>query len=107
MVFKTNDEKLYDELMLVVKLFYTKEEIENANISIKHTIDLSYDAITNTINVTNNKCHTFSRIDRTTNKVKSHPYKYYKRYSKLILYKALSNNFQPAIVPFVAVISPS
>lgn len=91
MTLKTNDEKLYDELMLVLKLFYTKEEIETAKNIISHTIDIDYENITNTITINGKKCHTFSRVDKSNERIKNNPYKYYKRYSKLLLYKALSS----------------
>lgn len=91
MTLKTNDEKLYDELMLVLKLFYTKEEIDNAKNDIFHTIEIDYKTITNIISVNGKKSHTFSRIDTINEKIKNNPYKYYKRYSKLLLYKALSS----------------
>ncbi len=91
MTLKTNDEKLYDELMLVLKLFYTKEEIETAKNIISHTIDIDYENITNTITINGKKCHTFSRVDKSNERIKNNPYKYYKRYSKLLLYKTLSS----------------
>lgn len=91
MTLKTNDEKLYDELILVLKLFYTKEEIETAKNVIIHTIDINYENITNIITINGKKCHTFSRVDKSNERIKNNPYKYYKRYSKLLLYKALSS----------------
>ena len=90
MTLTTNDQKLYDELLLIVKLFFNNDEIEKNNFIIEHNINIDYDTITNFVKITNKKCHTFSRTDVLNNVKENNKYKYYKRYSKLLLYKSLS-----------------
>ncbi len=91
MVLLTNDDKLYDELLLVVKLFYTPEQIESLNISINHSYQLNNDVLRNTIAITGEISATQNREDILTgDMLTTKKYKYLKRYAKLLLYKTLS-----------------
>lgn len=86
-----SDVSLYDELLLIVKLFYSNSELETLNMQINQEISLVSCVLHNTITITNNISKTY------LNKVELQPYelneikKYKKHYSKIALYTALSN----------------
>lgn len=79
-----NDEKLIDELVLVLKLFYTQEQID----SIDYVFDISQQVsdleITTQINFSN-KIYNSKDLIRD----KKFPERYKKRYAKLLLYNIL------------------
>ncbi len=81
----TNDHKLYDELLLVVKLFFKDEE----PIEIHHEIEINNHEVTNKIWLDKGK--KFIKTYTLTNTMQSAKlYKYLKRYSKLCMYEFLS-----------------
>ena len=93
----TNNEKLLDELNLVLKLFYTQDEIDQNNI--EFNIEQSVDGLdiftkcSNTLNKT-----VFERND--TIKDVKFPDRYTKRYAKLSLFDCLQSLFPNKILPW-------
>ncbi len=88
MEFVCTDEKLKDELLLVIKLFYG-ENYNDVKICINHDYTISDNIITNNVTITDKRTHNFTLVDNMPQNDKSE-YKYIKRYAKLCLYKALS-----------------
>ena len=93
----TNNEKFNEELQLVLKLFYSTDEIE----SLSHTFTVEQE-------INGEKIHTkaYSDIDDFTiirdDKVKNKlfPLRFYKRYAKLSFYAILSHLFPNKILPW-------
>lgn len=87
-----NDEKLYDELVLILKLYYTEDEIASRDI----TFDINQDVKDNVINTMIKVTGEYNYIDFRSDKILNSrfPMKYHKRYSKLALYFALKQ-FNP------------
>ena len=87
----TNDEKLIDELTLILKLFYNQNDIDNLDLTIEHSYSLNETKLYNTINI-----YGLYDIKHTRNDIMSEymlgakKYKYLKRYAKLALYETLS-----------------
>lgn len=90
MEFFCTDEKLKEELILVIKLFYG-ENYNDVNICINHDYKISDNIITNFVTISDSRTRSFERIDKLPENNKSE-YKYIKRYAKLCLYKALSKH---------------
>lgn len=82
------DNKLYDELILVAKLFYG-DNLDKVKISINHWYTISNKITTNNIVIDDKSRHTFSRSDKFDVDAQKQ-YKYIKRYAKLLLYNSLS-----------------
>ena len=85
-----NDNKLYSELILIVKLFYSNHELENLNIQINQEISLISNCLHNTVTITNNKQTLFNNSVNLTDYELKDLAKYKKHYSKIALYEALS-----------------
>lgn len=82
------DEKLFDELLLVVKLFYTEEDIENKTLEFNVTQDINEKALeisTKIVRVDTNEEWTSIGLIKDT----KFPERYKKRYAKILLYKIL------------------
>ena len=87
----TNDEKLFDELLLVVKLFYSENDIDNMPLTIVHKYTLKGTKLTNHIKINGLFDKKHKRIDNLTNfQLGEKRYKFLKRFAKLSLYEALS-----------------
>ena len=79
-----NDEKLIDELVLVLKLFYTQEQIDNLDYVFDITQQVNDMEITTQLDFLDKKYSSKDII-----KDKKFPERYKKRYAKLLLYNAL------------------
>lgn len=89
--FVTNDNKLNDELLLILKLFYSSKEIETLNLQINQKITQDFNNLHNTISIATDKLFSHSKTTVLTNNEMANLSKYKKRYSKIALYEALSN----------------
>lgn len=92
-----DNEKLFDELLYVVKLFYTSDEIENLDIQFNILQTTQSDEISSQVTSNlNNKVFTIS------GKVKDSkfPERYQKRYAKLALFQCLQDIFPQKILPW-------
>lgn len=93
----TNNEKLLDELTLVLKLFYSKEEIDNNEGEFVITQNINNLTI-------NTKCssslssYSVEREDKILNT--RFPDRYIKRYAKLALFDVLQSLFPNKILPW-------
>lgn len=93
----TDNEKLIDELNLVLKLFYTPQDIEDKNIEFKivqkvNNLDICtecYNSINDKVIIRNDKIKNIKFPDRYT-----------KRYSKLALFEILQDFFPNKILPW-------
>lgn len=91
----TNDEKLYDELLLIVKLFYTSKQFDSTDLNINHKYVLDNCKITNNVTISGMHSFSHSREDFIDSKsLQNKKYKYLKRYAKLCLYETLSELLQ-------------
>ncbi len=89
MILNTNDNKLHDELVLVLKLFYTPDEIQDNDLVINHNYTLNGNNLSNNITLSTGYSH--SRNDTLTDTMlNTKKYKYLKRFAKLTLYETLS-----------------
>ncbi|MBP5651587.1 MAG: coproporphyrinogen dehydrogenase HemZ [Clostridia bacterium] len=87
----TNDEKLYDELLLIVKLFYDESSIQSLNLEIDHNCSINDDIITNSVKISGLFDNKHTRTDKLLEFMqKDKKYKYLKRFAKLTLYETLS-----------------
>lgn len=88
---QTFDPKLHDELLLILKLFYSLDEIQHLNYSFIHHVSEVNNKMINTIIANANKSLKHERIDElnTTNDNSHEYHKYLRRYSKLALYETL------------------
>lgn len=93
----TNNEKLIDELTLILKLFYKSEDIENLDIqfTINQTVN-GLDIHTECISTIDNKI--IVRNDKIIDK--KFPDRYLKRYSKLAFFEYLQTIFPEKILPW-------
>ncbi len=83
-----SDEKLYDELVLVLKLFYSLEEIEQYDFS----FDISQITDDKTMEIKTKICTSFSdKIWESSGIIRDvkFPERYQKRYAKILFYKIL------------------
>ena len=93
----TNNEKLLDELNLVLKLFFTEQDIEEKDI--QFNIEQSVDGLDIYTKCTNSLNDTV--IERNDNiKDVKFPDRYTKRYSKLALIDVLQSIFPDKILPW-------
>ena len=87
----TNDEKLTDELILVLKLFYNQNDINTLDLTIEHSYSINGAKLVNIINIYGLYDIKHIRSDKfTKNMLGATKYKYLKRYAKLSLYETLS-----------------
>lgn len=92
----TND-RLYDELLYVVKLFYTSEEIEGLDIDFNITQEEKNNEIyTKVSSSLNTKIYEKTGLIKDTN----FPERYLKRYAKLTLFECLQSFFPNKILPW-------
>ncbi|MBR4745226.1 MAG: coproporphyrinogen dehydrogenase HemZ, partial [Clostridia bacterium] len=88
----TNDEKLYDELLLIVKLFYDEKSFQSCDLKISHSYSLNDNILTNYVNISGLFDNNHARIDKLLSYMqKDKKYKYLKRFAKLTLYETLSS----------------
>ena len=94
---EVNNEKLIDELNLVVKLFYSENEIEENDIVFTVSQDVNnldiHTVVTSSINT-----NSYVRDDKVI--FISFPERYYKRYAKLALFSCLQDIFPEKILPW-------
>ena len=89
----TNDEKLYDELLLIVKLFYDESSIQSLNLQIEHNYSINDNIITNIVKISGLFDNKHTRTDKLLEFMqKNKKYKYLKRFAKLTLYETLSQS---------------
>ena len=93
----TNNEKLLDELNLVVKLFYTTEEIDEKDI--EFNIEQSVDGLDIYTNCTNSLSDTIIERNDTIKDIKF-PDRYTKRYAKLAIFECLQSFFPNKVLPW-------
>lgn len=81
------DDKLYDELLLVTKLFYTDDDIANLNLefNVSEVIDEKNETISVKITTADGEEYSYSGDIRD----RKFPDRYKKRYAKILLYKIL------------------
>lgn len=81
------DDKLYDELLLVTKLFYTDDDIANLNLefNVSEVIDERNETISVKITTPDGEEYSYSGNIRD----RKFPDRYKKRYAKILLYKIL------------------
>ena len=81
------DEKLYDELLLVTKLFYNDDDISNLNLefNVSEEVDEKNSTISVKITTADSEEYTYSGDIRD----RKFPERYKKRYAKILLYKIL------------------
>lgn len=84
-----NNEKFNDELLLVVKLFYPVEEIENLNLNFNINYQLNNDQLSYTISITGDYTKEYSATVNLTKSQLTKADKYIKRYLKISLYDIL------------------
>ena len=84
-----NNEKFNDELLLVVKLFFPVEEIENLNLNFNINYQLNNDQLSYTISITGDYTKENSATVNLTKSQLSKADKYIKRYLKISLYDML------------------
>lgn len=82
------DEKLYDELLLVVKLFYSEEDINNLNYEYTVTQEVDEKKLTIFTKIIDNNCSEVFESEGIIKDIKF-PERYKKRYAKILLYKIL------------------
>ena len=61
MKFTTNDNYLFDELLLILKLFYSAKEIEQCKEQINQEITLDFNTLHNTISIVGEKPFSHSK----------------------------------------------
>ena len=93
----TNNEKLLDELNLVVKLFYTTEEIDEKDI--EFNIEQSVDGLDIYTQCTNSLTDTIIERNDTIKDIKF-PDRYTKRYAKLAIFECLQSFFPNKVLPW-------
>jgi oxygen-independent coproporphyrinogen-3 oxidase len=93
----TNNEKLLDELNLVVKLFYTTEEIDEKDI--EFNIEQSVDGLDIYTKCTNSLTDTIIERNDTIKDIKF-PDRYTKRYAKLAIFECLQSFFPNKVLPW-------
>ena len=91
-----NNQKFYDELLLVIKLFFSANQIETENLNFEISYKLNNSVLTTFVNVSGNylgnvintnQTNTFSL---TKNQLEKQD-KFVKRYLKIELYNVLTN----------------
>lgn len=94
---ETNNEKLIDELTLILKLFYSEEEIESNNIifSLEQNVDGKQIFTTCKSSLDD---FSVSRSDKIRNA--GFPDRFKKRYAKLSMFEVLSHIFPNKILPW-------
>ena len=88
----TNDTALYDELLLVVKLFFTPKQFQTEQVIINQQIMLENNLLHNTIQISGCKQTSYTKTITLTPFELKEPNKYKKHYSKIALYEALSKH---------------
>lgn len=92
-----DNEKIYDELLYVVKLFYTADEIENLDIQFYISQECQdskiYTKVTSSLN---------EKVFEKNALIKDNkfPERYFKRYAKLALFDCLQDYFPDKILPW-------
>ena len=82
------DEKLYDELLLILKMFFDKNELENNQTTISLNYNLFEDVLNTNILISTNEKEYFNSYNLTFEEQQNLK-KYILRYTKISLYKAL------------------
>lgn len=93
----TNNDKLIDELTLILKLFYSEQDIENLDIDFQINQECKGSEIY-TICQNSRDGRTIERCDKIRNN--QFPDRFKKRYAKLALFEALSNIFPDKTLPW-------
>ena len=93
------DDKLYDELLLVTKLFYTDDDIANLNLefNVSEVIDERNETISVKITTADGEEYSYSGDIRD----RKFPDRYKKRYAKILLYKILKKLNPDKKLPWV------
>ncbi len=89
MKFTTNDNYLFDELLLILKLFYSAKEIEQCKEQINQEITLDFNTLHNTISIVGEKPFSHSKTTVLSKQELNNVTKYKKQYCKIALYEAL------------------
>lgn len=94
---KVNNEKLLDELHLVLKLFYSTQDIEDKDVEFSIEQSVNNNDI-HTICISNIDDFSVTRDDKIIDK--KFPDRYKKRYAKIALFDVLSHIFHDKILPW-------